>query len=694
MSQIDNSQSFTSVVANIVNIDNLISASGTIGGTIFGSGTFIAESLSVTSDALFDQDIHVSGASLLNFVQANIVGSSTIVGTTVNTTALTVSGTANVNRLFVSGSSQLNNADVRDLSVGNLTITGTSAFNTLSAGSLLITGTASIQALTVGNLTVTGIFIGPTGAIGNTGPTGIQGNTGAIGNTGPTGIQGNTGPTGTQGVTGATGTQGVTGPTGTQGVTGATGAIGNTGPTGIQGVTGPTGAIGNTGPTGIDGNTGPTGIDGNTGPTGIEGNTGPTGIEGSTGPTGVQGSTGPTGVQGNTGPTGPTIFTGSAGSFSIGNLSAGIISNTGSANFVNTSLTGTTTSNTLYAQSQSVTDFSTIIPSSACYNCDARIAVTGLGSNTLNVVSNITGCGVVQKFWISTDGPYPANAYIRVVADNITVWGNTGTSPTATGINNNPLAVDILTTAGIPFLYSVIFNTKHMGTNVLTTNQSAGYVAVDIPFKTNCKILLYTPESNFLFSSQVSYTFYPLSIVTLDSRYGYCQPFQWIATYNTEYILCNVQAGTNGAMLAGIRFNIINQSGQWDESPIRIYQSDNGQATNLTPATSFDTSGRSLVFSGAVNGSVVASSSGLADYIDSSLNFANGVFTNDENGLMAIFSNTPGIFDDLSMYKFYREGRFPSVQAGKFMTVTITAGNIRQSQSGNFTINGVCYFYT
>jgi hypothetical protein len=631
MSQIDNSQSFTSVVANIVNIDNLISASGTIGGTIFESGTFIAESLSVTSDALFDQDIHVSGASLLNFVQANIVGSSTIVGTTVNTTALTVSGTANVNRLFVSGSSQLNNADVRDLSVGNLTITGTSAFNTLSAGSLLITGTASIQALTVGNLTVTGIFIGPTGAFGNTGPTGVQGNTGAIGNTGPTGI---------------------------------------------QGVTGPTGAIGNTGPTGIDGNTGPTGVQGNTGPTGIDGNTGPTG------------------VQGNTGPTGPTIFTGSAGSFSVGNLSAGIISNTGSANFVNTSLTGTTTSNTLYAQSQSVTDFSTIIPSSACYNCDARISVTGLGSNTLNVVSNLTGCGVVQKFWISTDGPYPANAYIRVVADNITVWGNTGTSPTATGINNNPLAVDILTTAGIPFLYSVIFNTKHMGTNVLTTNQSAGYVAVDIPFKTNCKILLYTPGSNFLFSSQVSYTFYPLSIVTLDSRYGYCQPFQWIATYNTEYILCNVQAGTNGAMLAGIRFNIINQSGQWDESPIRIYQSDNGQATNLTPATSFDTSGRSLVFSGAVNGSVVASSSGLADYIDSSLNFANGVFTNDENGLMAIFSNTPGIFDDLSMYKFYREGRFPSVQAGKFMTVTITAGNIRQSQSGNFTINGVCYFYT
>lgn len=129
-----------------------------------------------------------------------------------------------LNATFATGQNKLvTNADINNLIINNLTVTGT------------ISGPGAGT-----------ISLGATGATGGTGPTGacvsIPGATGATGGTGATGATGITGATGAAGITGATG---ATGPGGTPGATGATGAAGFTG------TTGPTGVLSTTATSGI-----------------------------------------------------------------------------------------------------------------------------------------------------------------------------------------------------------------------------------------------------------------------------------------------------------------------------------------------------------------------------------------------------------------------------------------------------------
>jgi Collagen triple helix repeat (20 copies) len=102
---------------------------------------------------------------------------------------------------------------------------------------------ANLRDLKVRNLTVTGTIspavAGPSGPTGPTGPSGPSGPAGAIGATGPSG------PSGPAGATGATGAAGAAGAAGPSGPSGPPGPSGPTGPTGPSGLTLPGSSINN-----------------------------------------------------------------------------------------------------------------------------------------------------------------------------------------------------------------------------------------------------------------------------------------------------------------------------------------------------------------------------------------------------------------------------------------------------------------
>ena len=118
------------------------------------------------------------------------------------------------------------------------------------------------------------------------------------------------------------GVEGPQGPAGNDGLDGATGPMGPQGPQGPAGLDGADGLDGATGPMGPQGPQGPTGLDG------------ADGLDGATGPMGPQGPQGPAGNDGLDGATGATGATGPAGTYTAGtgiDITAGVISSTGSS---------------------------------------------------------------------------------------------------------------------------------------------------------------------------------------------------------------------------------------------------------------------------------------------------------------------------------------------------------------------------
>ncbi len=118
------------------------------------------------------------------------------------------------------------------------------------------------------------------------------------------------------------GVEGPQGPAGNDGLDGATGPMGPQGPQGPAGLDGADGLDGATGPMGPQGPQGPAGLDG------------ADGLDGATGPMGPQGPQGPAGNDGLDGATGATGATGPAGTYTAGtgiDITAGVISSTGSS---------------------------------------------------------------------------------------------------------------------------------------------------------------------------------------------------------------------------------------------------------------------------------------------------------------------------------------------------------------------------
>jgi len=137
-------------------------------------------------------------------------------------------------------------------------------------------------------------------------------------------------------------TPGPQGPAGLDGADGLDGATGPQGPAGLDGTDGLDGATGPQGPQGPAGLDGADGLDGATGPQGPAGLDGADGLDGATGPQGPQGPAGATGA------------TGPAGTYTAGSgidITAGVISSTGSSTMPEYAYAYIGNSSTLGAQS-------------------------------------------------------------------------------------------------------------------------------------------------------------------------------------------------------------------------------------------------------------------------------------------------------------------------------------------------------
>ncbi|PBJ12775.1 collagen-like protein [Flavobacterium sp. ACN6] len=310
---------------------------------------------------------------------------------------------------------------------------------------------------------------GNDGATGPQGPQGAPGNDGATGLTGPQGIPGNdgaigaTGPQGPQGVSGNDGATGLTGPQGIQGVPGNDGAIGAAGPQGPQGVPGNDGAIGAAGPQGpqgVPGNDGaigaagpqgPQGVPGNDGAIGATGPQGPQGVPGNDGAIGATGPQGPQGVPGNdgaigaTGPQGPQGVPGNDGAVGAqGGI--GLI-----VNGTNTTVSGTGTTSDPYKVNTPSIPVTTVSNTSTANNINTTVNgttgqnVTIINSNVLdaangNLISTVNGVASTPAVPVLIT----ANNALTVTNGNVQLGGALVTPTTITTD-----AVNTLTVAGL-----------------------------------------------------------------------------------------------------------------------------------------------------------------------------------------------------------------------------------------------------
>lgn len=368
-----------------------------------------------------------------------------------------------------------------------------------------------------------------------------------------------------------------------------------------------------------------------------------------------------------------------------------------SEDYVNTSITN----EALMVESQFLTEIN-FNPEFETF-CQALKQNTGTGG-VQNVVYTYNGSGILRNFWLSINNVASDDTYIQVLIDGELVWGNALTTR-SDGINTIPLSVGMLMGTAVPqvnpdqaFFYQEQYNGSNINGTTLNFGEAFGaYLRIDVPFQTSFQVILFN-ASNFVYSLQPQFEIIPTSILSLLPYKCYVKPFEYDPTvYDSEYPLLNEQGNGNGVFLFGIKFYITGVSGEWVQSRLRAYKSDNGFGDAVvTPATGFSDLDLNDpdVFAGAVNGEVVYISSGLEDFFLSSNGWVSGLYANPNTGLIESSSIPTGVVADsqVNPYRFMVEDMI-RVTGSSYLSVTLPSGDPKVGMSGSMTIYGQCYYY-